>query len=308
MQEGRRGVVARVRAHIRLKAFYMHPGPIIRTAVPPALSAEAVDGFRSVVLDHYSRNGRSFSWRLTSDPWQVLVSEVMLQQTQTHRVAPKYDAWFKRFPDMETLAKVPLSAVYEAWKGLGYNNRALRLRNTARQCLERHQGLVPEDEADLLALPGIGRYTARAVRCFAWNHADVFLETNIRSALIFHFFPDERLLVKDQALELVAAAVLDRANPRIWQYALMDYGAWIKKIAPNPSRRSTTHTKQTNFEGSPRQARGAVLKALATTGPCTVRDLATQAGLAYPRAQTAVAALAAEGLVRYEGGMAGFAD
>jgi A/G-specific adenine glycosylase len=232
----------------------------------------------------------------------------MLQQTQTHRVAPKYDAWFTQFPDLASLAEAPLSAVYEAWKGLGYNNRALRLRSTARICLEQYGGQVPEDEAALLALPGIGQYTARAVRCFAWNHDDTFLETNIRSALIFHFFSDQRLLVKDQALEPVAAAVLDRTDPRSWHYAMMDYGAWLKKVTANPSRRSTAHSKQPAFEGSPRQARGAVLRAMAAAGASTVQELADRAGLAYPRAEAAVAALAAEGLVRYEGGMAGFSD
>ncbi|MDX9956934.1 MAG: helix-turn-helix domain-containing protein [Spirochaetia bacterium] len=264
--------------------------------------------FRTLVWNHFQHNQRSFAWRETRDPWHILVSEVMLQQTQTHRVAPKYDAWFTQFPDLASLAEAPLSAVYEAWKGLGYNNRAMRLRNSARICLELYGGQVPQDEAALLALPGIGRYTARAVRCFSWNHTDAFLETNIRSALIFHFFPDPQLLVKDQALEPVAAAVLDRSDPRTWHYAMMDYGAWLKKVTANPSRRSTAHAKQPAFEGSPRQARGAVLRALAEAGAGTVQELADKAGLAYPRAQAAVAALAAEGLVRYEGGMAGFSD
>ncbi len=281
---------------------------VIRTAVPPALAPEAIQSFRSVVLDHYHRNSRTFAWRQTRDPWRILVSEVMLQQTQTHRVAPKYDDWFRQFPDLASLAETPLSAVYEAWKGLGYNNRALRLRNCARMCLAQHSGKVPEDEDALLALPGIGRYTARAVRCFAWNHDDAFLETNIRSALIFHFFTDPHLLVKDQALEPVAAAVLDRSDPRSWHYAMMDYGAWLKKVAPNPSRRSTAHARQPAFEGSPRQARGAMLRVMAASGAGTVQELADRAGLAYPRAQAAVAALAAEGLVRYEGGTAGFSD
>ncbi|MFH2114390.1 MAG: helix-turn-helix domain-containing protein, partial [Spirochaetota bacterium] len=115
-------------------------------------------------------------------------------------------------------------------------------------------------------------------------------------------------LVKDRALEPVAAAVLDGTDPRSWHYAMMDYGAWLKKVAPNPSRRSTANSKQSAFEGSPRQARGAVLRAMAATGPGTVQELADRAGLAYPRAQVAVAALAAEGLVRYEDGTAGFSD
>lgn len=286
----------------------MQARPLIRTAVPPALSPEDIQQFRMLVLDHYQRNRRNFAWRETLDPWRILVSEVMLQQTQTHRVAPKYDAWFHQFPDLLSLAAAPLSAVYKAWNGLGYNNRALRLRSAARLCLEHHGGQVPEDEGALLALPGIGRYTARAVRCFAWNHDEAFLETNIRSALIFHFFPDPQLLVKDQALQAVAALVLDKADPRSWHYAMMDYGSWLKTVGPNPSRRSTTHTRQPAFVGSQRQARGAILRILAAAGTGTVQELADRAGLAYPRAQVAVAALAAEGLVRFEGGMAGFPD
>ncbi|TFG83208.1 MAG: A/G-specific adenine glycosylase, partial [Spirochaetales bacterium] len=193
--------------------------------------------FRAAVLEHYRLEGRSFPWRDTHDPWRILVSEFMLQQTQTIRVLPKYLAWFERFPDMECLVDAPLADVYEAWRGLGYNNRALRLRQTAREIVSDHGGSVPVDERSLMALPGIGRYTARAILAFAFGKPGIVLETNIRTAFIFHFFPGA-VGVSDRELEPVAAATMDEADPRTWYYALMDYGAWLKKREPNPGRQS----------------------------------------------------------------------
>lgn len=282
--------------------------PQIITALAPELSASGIDQFRNIVLEHYRLHGRLFSWRQTRDAWCILVSEVMLQQTQTQRVAPKYAAWLERFPDARALASAPLADVYDAWQGLGYNRRALRLRDCARLSVDQYQGQPPDDEAALLAMPGIGRYTARAIRCFAYDRPAVFLETNIRAAIIFHFFRHPDLLVKDKALEAVADLVLDRVDPRTWYYALMDYGAWLKKTVPNPGRRSTTHVRQSTFAGSRRQARGAVLRALADIGPASIATLAERSGLAYPRMDAALSALVAEGLVRYEAGVACFAE
>ena len=120
---------------------------------------EAVAAFRRTVLEHYTANGRDFAWRRTADPWAILVSEVMLQQTQTNRVEPLYIAWMARWPDPASLAAASLADVYVMWKGLGYNSRALRLRETARIVADRWGGSVPAAEVDLLGLPGIGRYT-----------------------------------------------------------------------------------------------------------------------------------------------------
>jgi A/G-specific adenine glycosylase len=263
--------------------------------------------FRSAVLDFYARSGRRFQWRETDDPWAIFVSEIMLQQTQTKRVEPKFREWMERFPDAAALAQADLASVYEAWRGLGYNSRALRLRESARICAERHSGLPPRDEASLLELPGVGRYTARAVMAFAYRMPGAFLETNIRAALIFHFFRGADK-VRDRELEEAAEAVLDRDDPRTWYYALMDYGAWLKGKEPNPSRRAAAYVRQSKFQGSVRQARGAVLRALGDGGRASLAEMAAETGVEYGRLQEAAEGLIRDGLILLEDGVVRFAE
>ncbi len=281
---------------------------MIQPPAEPVLSQADAAAFRAAVLEHYRLEGRSFPWRDTDEPWRILVSEIMLQQTQTFRVLPKYLAWFGRFPDAQALADAPLADVYGLWKGLGYNSRALRLRDAARIIVDVFGGQVPRDEKELRSLPGIGSYTARAVRAFAFNLPGAVLETNLRAALIFHFFPD-RERVSDRELTPVALLTMDAADPRRWYYALMDYGAWLKKKETNPSRQSAAYSRQSRFEGSARQARGALLKALSgsATG-MSVEELAAASGLEEGRLNKAASSLAAEGLVRYEAGRLSFAE
>ncbi len=275
------------------------------------VSVDDAAAFRSAVLGLYAREGRDFPWRRTRDPWAIFVSEIMLQQTQTARVEPKYLAWMERFPDAASLAGVDLATLYDAWRGLGYNSRALRLRESARLCAELYDGLPPRDERLLLDLPGVGRYTARAVLAFAYDEPGAFLETNIRAALLFHFFrgADE---VPDRDLEAVAEAVLDRDDPRTWYYALMDYGAWLKRREPNPSRRAAAYARQSKFEGSLRQARGAVLRALSAGDTAQagrgVADMAAELGMEYGRVKEAAEGLSRDGLVRLEGETVRFSD
>lgn len=268
--------------------------------------AEAVV-FRKAVLGFYAVEGRMFPWRNINDPWAILVSELMLQQTQTSRVEPKYLTWMERFPDAASVAKADLASVYDAWRGLGYNSRALRLRETARICAEQYAGVPPQDEQLLLELPGVGRYTARAVLAFAYGVPSAFLETNIRAALILHFFPGIEK-VRDRDLEATALEVLDQSDPRSWYYALMDYGAWLKKHEPNPSRKSANYTRQSKFEGSLRQARGAMLRAISEQGPVALADFAAESGIEYGRLTQAAEGLKHDGLVLLEAGILRFAD
>jgi len=263
--------------------------------------------FRKAVLEFYAREGRLFPWRDIDDPWAILVSEMMLQQTQTSRVEPKFRAWMERFPDAAAVAAADLASVYEAWRGLGYNSRALRLRETARICSEKYAGVPPRDERLLLELPGVGRYTARAVLAFAYGVPSAFLETNIRAALILHFFAGIEK-VRDGDLEAAADAVLDQGDPRTWYYALMDYGAWLKKREPNPSRKSAGYTRQSRFEGSLRQARGAVLRAISDRGPVALADFAAESGIGYGRLTEAAEGLTHDGLLLLEDGRLRFAD
>lgn len=215
--------------------------------------------FRKTVMDHYREHGRSLPWRDTRDPYAILVSEVMLQQTQVDRVREKYAAWMELFPDFRTLAEAPLKKVLGLWKGLGYNRRALNLKKAAQEIVEKHDGRLPRDTASLLALPGIGPATAGDLQAFAWDMPVVVIETNIRSVFIHHFFADHAEKVHDKDILPLIEATLDKKDPRTWYYALMDYGSHLKKTAGNAGRRSRHYAKQTTFKGSFRKLRAEIL-------------------------------------------------
>ncbi len=270
----------------------------------PEAPAEAqIHAFREAVYAEYRERGRRLPWRETRDPWAILVSELMLQQTQAARVVPKYEEWLRRWPDPAALAAASVADALAAWSGLGYNRRALALKAAAAIIEYEHAGAVPEDSAVLRALPGVGAYTAGAVRAFAFGRPDVFLETNIRAALLHWFFPG-REGVRDRELLPAAALVLDASDPRTWYYALMDYGAALKRLAPNPSRRSAHHVAQSRFEGSLRQARGAVVRLLSSEGPAEAERIHELCGMERERVAGALAALVAEGAVEYAGSLA----
>jgi A/G-specific adenine glycosylase len=262
-----------------------------------------VEAFREAVLAEYRERGRAFPWRETRDPWAILVSELMLQQTQVSRVVPKYLEWLRRWPDPASLASASVAETLAAWSGLGYNRRALAIRAAAGIVAREYGGTVPEDLAALRSLPGVGTYTAGAIRAFAFGLPEVFLETNIRSALLHWFFP-ERDAVRDGELLPVAALVLDASDPRAWYYALMDYGAALKRVAPNPSRRSAHHAPQTRFEGSLRQARGAIVRLLASSSGVEAARIPGLCGMERDRVEKALASLVAEGTVEYAGSLA----
>jgi A/G-specific adenine glycosylase len=228
------------------------------------VTERTLTAFRASVLDHYREHGRDLPWRRTRDPYRILVSEVMLQQTQVTRVLGKYEQFTTAFPDVPTLAAGPVAAVLRIWLGLGYNRRALALHRAAQIMVAEHQGLVPQSIYELRSLPGIGPATAAAVGAFAYDLALPFIETNIRSAFL-HFFFQECVAVPDAAILPLVELTLDRENPRDWYYALMDYGVWVKKTYPNPSRRSRHHSTQTTFAGSRRQLRAHILRLLLGT-------------------------------------------
>ncbi|MDI6712561.1 MAG: hypothetical protein QMD96_04915 [Anaerosomatales bacterium] len=257
---------------------------------------DSLAAFREAVLAYYREHGRDLPWRRTRDPYAILVSEVMLQQTQVPRVVPKYEAFLRAFPTVEALAAAPLADVLRVWSGLGYNRRAKALHEAARAIVARHGGAVPRSYEELRALPGIGHATAAQVLAFAFGVAVPYLETNIRAALIHWFFP-ERDQVRDQELLPFVEATLVRDDPRTWYYALMDYGAALKRAVPNPSRRSAHHVRQAAFAGSSREARGAVLKTLASRGRATTARIAAESGVGADRIARAVEALEREGLV-----------
>ncbi len=219
--------------------------------------------FREYVYHYYTEYGRhELPWRLTADPYAILVSEIMLQQTQVDRVVMKYKEFLNQFPSLSVLAKAPLKEILSCWSGLGYNRRALWLKETARELVETFGGTVPESPEILVKLKGIGYATACAIVTYSYNIPTVYIETNIRTVFIHHFF-SERDTVHDREILPLVEEALDMQNPRIWYYALMDYGVSLKKTFPRVSRKSIHYAKQSPFKGSDRQIRGWLLKNLA---------------------------------------------
>lgn len=192
-----------------------------------------------------------------------MVSEVMLQQTQVSRVIPKYEAFIQALPDFRSLAKASTAQVLELWQGLGYNRRALNLQRAAQVIMKEYGGKLPHDPAKLVELPGIGKGTAGSIAAFAFNEPVVFIETNIRRVFINHFFADTERVSDAQIMPLIEVS-LDHTKAREWYWALMDYGAWLgaNKAVINPNRASRHYTRQSTFEGSQRQLRGALLRYL----------------------------------------------
>lgn len=265
-------------------------------------NGSSVQEFQSMILDFYRQEGRSFPWRETCDPYEILVSELMLQQTQTERVVPKYLAWLETFPTAADLAAAPFPQVLAAWSGLGYNRRAGYLQSACRQVVEEWGGAFPRTVGELETLPGVGSYTARAVATFAFGQPEVFIETNIRSVYLFFFFSDQEKVSDSQLMPLIQATVYHQ-NPRRWYYALMDYGARLKKSTANPNRRSRHYSRQSRFEGSLRQARGAIVRSLSRGGntPLSLEEMARLEGLPLERIQAAAERLVAEGMVCHRG-------
>ena len=260
-------------------------------------SRERIRSFRARIRAHYRTHGRIMPWRETRDPYRILVSEVMLQQTQVERVRAKYAAFLAEFPDVASLAAAPLDRVLARWQGLGYNRRAVALQRCARILVRQHGGRVPEDPAALVALPGIGAATAGAIRAFAFDSPAVFIETNVRRVFIHEFFPGRESVADDELLPLVAAA-LDRRRPREWYYALMDYGTALSRQVPNPNRRSRKYARQSRFEGSDRQVRGAILRSLLGGEALRGSRLARAVGCDLERALRLLRDLEREGFVR----------
>lgn len=258
---------------------------------------KTIKDFQKLVWNFYKKNKRNLPWRETHDPYKILVSEVMLQQTQADRVVPFYERWIQRFPNVKTLAKANFSQIYPFWKGLGYNRRALALQKLARVVLDTHQGKLPLGLEDLQALPGIGPYTARAISIFAYNRPLTCIETNIRRVFIHHFFADKNNITDKEILEIAerACPAKPEGRSREWHWALMDYGAMLGTTLSlskggNPNRRHKNYAIQSKFEGSLRQVRGRVLKSLAD-GPKNSRQLKA------PKA--VLQALEKEGFIRY---------
>lgn len=223
------------------------------------LSKEVIEEFQNIIYSYFKQHGRDFPFRKNINKYNVLISEIMLQQTQTSRVSEKYLNFKKQFPDFKTLADAPLDKVLEAWQGLGYNRRAIALKKIANLIIDEHDGKLPQDIEKLKSFPQIGHNTASSILAFAFDEPVYFIETNIRRVYIYFFFPGRNDVHDDEIMPLVKGTS-DDENPRKWYYALMDYGVMLKKNHKNLHKRSAHYRKQKSFSGSNRQIRGKLLK------------------------------------------------
>lgn len=214
---------------------------------------------------------RDMPWRNDTRPYYVLVSELMLQQTQVTRVVPKFEAFVERFPDEVVLANASLAEVLKYWQGLGYNRRAKYLHETAKMIVTDFNGTFPNTYNDLIKLPGVGKNTAGAILAYSFNLSAVFIETNIRTVYIHHFFSDNFDVDDKQIIELLEATI-DHANPRTFYWSLMDYGATLKASGIKNISQSRHYKKQAPLEGSLREMRGFIVKEL-VVGDKTMHQL-----------------------------------
>lgn len=288
------------------------------------ISAATIRKFQEVIWEYYKKHGREFPWRPRSpaaggrtrgtgelDPYGVLISEVMLQQTQVDRVIPKYIAWMKQFPTPTALAHAATGDVVKAWQGLGYNRRALNLKRATEVIVREYGGEVPRDVEKLDALPGVGPYTAAAILAFAWNERVVFIETNIRTVYLYFFFKGRKKVQDKKILEVVARTLPDyhpsspllrkegkkKTSVREWYNALMDYGAMLKAWYGNPNVRSAHYAKQKKFAGSRRELRGKILRRAARQKTIVPGEFASDA-FSVPEV---LRELVREGFLRREG-------
>jgi A/G-specific adenine glycosylase len=225
------------------------------------LTPDVIKLFQDIIYEYYKNFKRKFLFRENITPYNVLVSEIMLQQTQTGRVSEKFLKFIKKFPDFLSLSQAPLEEILTEWKGLGYNRRAIALRKIAEIVINDYNGKLPESIEELILFPQIGHNTASSIITFAFNKPEVFIETNIRKVFIYFFFPNKNKINDKEILPLIEKT-LDRKNPRRWYYSLMDYGVMLKKKFPYLMKKSTHYRKQTPFEGSDRQLRGELLRLL----------------------------------------------
>ncbi|MDP3788610.1 MAG: hypothetical protein Q8Q60_04845 [Candidatus Chromulinivorax sp.] len=219
------------------------------------------DQFQKLIYDFYAKNKRSFIWREEITPYKIVISEIMLQQTQTARVVPKFEAWLQKFPDFTTLAQASNHDVLSAWQGLGYNRRGLALLKIAHIVTSEYDGNLPNDPTILETFPAIGPNTAGSICAFAFNNPIVFIETNIRTVYTDTFFKGQCEITDKQLLPLIAQT-MDYNNAREWYYALMDYGVHLKQNLPRINAASKHYTRQSKFIGSKRQVRGVIIKIL----------------------------------------------
>lgn len=250
--------------------------------------------FRELIWQKAGGLYRDMPWRDDPSFYRVLVSELMLQQTQVPRVLVKFEEFMHTFPTIDTLANAPLADVLRVWQGLGYNRRAKFLHDAAKYVTQHGQ---PRTIDELTKLPGVGRNTAGAIMNYVYEIPTPFIETNIRSVYIKHFFPDE-ISVSDHDIQNLVVMTLDHEHPREWFWALMDYGSWLKAQGAGSPSFSQHYRKQAPLKGSVREVRGQILKLLSDVVELSLDELRVQLQ-ADERFDVALEGLTRDGLIEY---------
>lgn len=274
------------------------------------MSSIRARAFTVTVGQWWESNRRDFPWRDVADPYAILVSEIMLQQTQADRVVGKYNAFMRRFPTVDALAATRDGSVLRMWSGLGYNRRALNLKRAAEEILRAHDGVVPREEAALVTLPGIGVYTAKAIMAFAWNIDVAPVDTNIRRILVRHFGK-----VAERDVQKFADTIMPEGSGSAWSSMLMDFGALVctsrdpkcRLLGMRHIREHVPVSRQKPFRDSDRFWRGRIVEVLrGHTTPVSNGSLLREVGAASPdsitdeRAKHIIEKLVADGLIKRE--------
>lgn len=254
--------------------------------------------FKELIKQKEAELYRDMPWRQNTRPYYVLVSELMLQQTQVERVIPKFNAFIERFPDEKALALASLGDVLRLWSGLGYNRRAKFLHEAAKKIITMHGGMFPGDYENILALPGVGQSTAGAIMAYAFNQPVIFIETNVRTVYFHHFFKDNKK-VSDKEIREFLEQTIDKKHPREFYWALMDYGTWLKKNGQGYLVKSKHYKKQSPLKGSVREVRGQILKQL-KDGSLGINTLVEQYKT-DTRFEVALSGLVKDGLIERTG-------
>jgi len=260
------------------------------------LTPEVIVEFNHQLVSYYYEHGRDLPWRKTTNPYHILVSEIMLQQTQVERVKDKFEEFIRAFPDFLSLANASVKEVLSIWQGMGYNRRALALKQVAQRVMDECNGSLPQDVKTLITFPGIGEATASAILVYAFNIPVAYIETNVRRVFI-HFFFGERKGIRDDEIKPLVMQALPKVNSREWYNSLMDYGAELKKRGQNPNRKSASFAKQSQFKGSDRQMRGLILREVLTEVSIDTRDLLQKMKISKRQLHRILRALEDEGFI-----------
>ncbi|MFA6364899.1 MAG: A/G-specific adenine glycosylase [Candidatus Paceibacterota bacterium] len=254
------------------------------------------------VYAYYRAHGRhAMQWRRARTPYRIVISEVMLQQTQVSRVEKKYPEFIKRFPTFQSLADARTTDVLKVWQGMGYNRRALNLKRAAEIVATTYKGKLPHSPSILETLPGIGKATAGSIAAFAFNRPVPFIETNIRRVFI-HFLFSRKKKVSDEEIMKYVVGTIDTKNPREWYYALMDYGAMLAtQKKENPNRKSNTYRTQSRFSGSRRELRGKILSLLLAQKTVLKKEIQHAVKRSKEEVESILSVLEKEGFVTHQG-------